>query len=373
MEKHRFNIFPEMQPEDYARLLSDLKVNGYDEKQPIYTYEGEILDGWNRHKACFELGIRPVVKQFIGDETDAIQFVMRTNKRRNLTSSQWAAIAAEAEDILQVIAEQVERDRRAKISEARKAETGQLIAQSDFENEQNKTRTKAAEIFNTNRTYVTEAQRLRIEKPEVFEQVKRGEKTITEVKRDEKKDEQKQRFEQLEQKAAAPINDKYDVIVIDPPWQMEKIQREVAPLQVGFDYPTMDIEEIKAFDLPAAENCHLFLWITHKHLPHGFDILKAWGAKYVCCFVWHKNGGFQPFGLPQYNCEFVLYARIGTPEFFDLKNFNTCFSADRTGHSEKPEYFYSMIKRVTAGKRIDIFNRRKIEGYDIWGNQAGGV
>lgn len=373
MQKHKFNIFPEMLSDDYERLVLDLKANGYDEKQPIYTFEGDILDGWNRYRACLELGITPVVKRFDGDEIAAIEFVMRTNKRRNLTSSQWAAIAVEADEIVDALRAAVEKERRAKLegnqNASKEKTTGQLIAPS-YSDESNKVRTKLATTFNTNRTYVSDAAKLRTEKPDVFEQVKRGEKTLTEVKRDEKKQEQKQRFEDLEQKAAEPINTKYDIIIIDPPWQMEKIQREVAPMQVGFDYPTMTIEEIKAFELPAAENCHVFLWITHKHLPFGFDILKEWTVKYVCCFVWHKNGGFQPFGLPQYNCEFVLYGRIGTPEFFDLKNFFTCFKADRTGHSEKPEEFYNMVKRVTAGKRIDIFNRRKIEGYDTWGNQA---
>jgi N6-adenosine-specific RNA methylase IME4/predicted transcriptional regulator len=199
---------------------------------------------------------------------------------------------------------------------------------------------------------------------------KAEEDTLIETRREAKKEEQYQRFSQLKEKELEPLTDEYDVIVIDPPWEMEKIQREVAPMQVGFDYPTMTIDDIKAYKLPSAPNCHVFMWITHKHLPFGFEIFKTWNVKYVCCFVWHKNGGFQPFGLPQYNCEFILYGRIGTPEFYDLKDFNVCFSANRTGHSEKPEYFYDLIKRVTAGKRTDIFNRREIPGFVRWGNEA---
>ena len=343
------------------RLKNDLEVNGYDVSNPIWLYEGAILDGWNRQKACDEIGINPVYADFSGSQLDAIEFVMRSNKRRNLTSSQWACIAVEADEIMQTIKVQA-KERQI---EGGKNKVVQLIVQANPI--ENKTDTKLADLFNTNRTYINEAKNLNQEE---FKQVKSGEKNITEVKRDRKKKEQKERFDVLKEKELKPLSNDYDVIVIDPAWEMEKIQRDVAPMQVGFDYPTMSIDEIKAFKLPTADNCHVFMWITHKHLPYGFEILKVWNVKYVCCFVWHKNGGFQPFGLPQYNCEFVLYGRIGTPEFFDLKDFNVCFSADRTGHSEKPELFYKTIRRVTAGKRIDIFNRRDIDGFDKWGNEA---
>ena len=179
MNKHKFNIFPEAKPDDYARLIDDIRQNGFDTKQPVTIYQGEVLDGWNRQRACDELGINPSYTTFSGTDTDAIAFVMRTNKRRNLNSGQWACIAAEADELLAVIRKQVERDRREKQAEAQ-TKTNEPVQQKIVAQPTNRnvSDAKAAELFNTNRTYVNQAVKMKTAAPEVFEKVKAGKMTM---------------------------------------------------------------------------------------------------------------------------------------------------------------------------------------------------
>ena len=186
MKKHKFNIFPAAKAEDYTRLRDDIRDSGYDQKQPVIVYEGEVLDGWNRWTACLELKITPPTRQFEGSDTEAIAFVMRTNKRRNLSSAQWATIAVEAEAIMAAIAEQVEKEANKKRSEAtvaQRAGADNFLSAPPKQEHADKTSTKAAELFNTNRTYVNQAAKIKQAAPEVFEKVKAGTMTMQDAAR----------------------------------------------------------------------------------------------------------------------------------------------------------------------------------------------
>jgi N6-adenosine-specific RNA methylase IME4 len=172
----------------------------------------------------------------------------------------------------------------------------------------------------------------------------------------------------LETKKAQGV---YDVVVIDPPWPVHFGVRELFPNKDSLPYPTMSLEEIMGLHVPVADVAHVWLWTTNRFLHDAFHCLEAWGLRYSCCFLWEKNDGMRPMGLPRLLCEFALYARKGSALFLETTAFDTLLTAPRRGgHSAKPDAFYDMVRRVTAGRRLDMFGRRTIEGFDSWGAEA---
>lgn len=168
--RHKFNIFPEAGAEDFSRLLADMEKNGFDAAMPVTLYQGAILDGWNRYRAASKLGLTTPTNVFDGDDVAAINYTLRTNKRRNLTSSQWAAVAVEADELFAAIsaAQPVNQYTYKEVS-------AQLIAPAKDERS---TAHKVAEVFNTNRTYINEAAKLKESSPDAFEMVKAGSVSI---------------------------------------------------------------------------------------------------------------------------------------------------------------------------------------------------
>lgn len=343
MKKHRFNIFPEMQSDDYNRLKSDLATNGYDSKNPIYLYQGEILDGWNRQMACDELGITPVTTCFTGSDFDAINFVMRTNKRRNLNSSQWAAIAVEAEEMVQAIREKVEKEKAEKfigndnaakdktvrqlidrpfsepfvnkLSQGTNAHNSPYVAPSVRGDDEPIVNQKGVVIkpivradsilattFNTNRTYINEAGKLRDNNPEAFEQVKRGEKTIPEVRKEIKRAEQISQFEKQVADAENEFKESDflnvcnivhasivdflptvcpDVIITDPPYPREYLPLYETLAKLSKNVPVVAVMCGQSYlpEIYSMMSKHLKYRWTLAYLTPGGQAVQQWTAK----------------------------------------------------------------------------------------------
>lgn len=373
------DIFPMMSAHELDELAADIRVNGL--REPIWLYDGKIIDGRNRAEACVRADVPIRTRGYEGDPSKLVAFVVSLNlKRRHLSESQRAMVAANI----------------ATMKVGRPSETAAIEAVSQQQ---------AADMLNVSRAAVQRAAKVRDEaapelveavqsgrvsvsaaadvaelpKPEQVEVVARGETEILQAAkriREQRVLESREKREAEKREAMAqPIPaGQYRTIVIDPPWEMEKIVRDNRPNPVnfGFEYPTMSEDELAAFDVAAmsADDCHLFCWTTHKHLPMALRLVERWGFKYVLCMVWHKPGGFQPFNLPQYNNEFCIYARRGAPEFVETKAFFTCFEAPRREHSRKPDEFYDVIRRVAPAPRIDVFSREPREGFDQFGNET---
>jgi len=164
-------------------------------------------------------------------------------------------------------------------------------------------------------------------------------------------------------------NKRYKTIVVDPPWPIKKIQRDIRPNQDAFDYATMEVDEIA--DMPiermANEDAHLYLWTTQKYLPDALRILKGWGFKYQCLMTWIKNVGFTPYSW-MYSTEHILFGSKGTLKLLEL-GIRLDFNAKVQEHSRKPDIFYEIVRKASPEPRIDVFSREKREGFDQFGNE----
>jgi N6-adenosine-specific RNA methylase IME4 len=170
-----------------------------------------------------------------------------------------------------------------------------------------------------------------------------------------------------------PLPDgKYRCIVVDPPWPMERIQRDERALQpTKLDYEVMSLEDIAG--LPILEQaepswCHLYLWTTQSFLWKAKEILDGWGFHHHCVLTWCKPGGFTPFSF-MFNTEFVLFGYVGKLELQKL-GLKTSFHAPVGVHSRKPDVFYDLVRQASPGPRLDMFAREHREGFVAWGNEV---
>jgi hypothetical protein len=86
-------LFPDMDIDEYAILKLDIRDNGL--KVPILLWQGQLIDGRHRLKACQELGIEPRFETVDCKEEELSGLVWSLNRvRRQLSQSQRAMIAA---------------------------------------------------------------------------------------------------------------------------------------------------------------------------------------------------------------------------------------------------------------------------------------
>ena len=90
LTRHALSLaFSEATTSDFQELVRSIQERGYDRRHPILLFEGQILDGWHRWKACKDLDVSPTFENFEGTETEARQIVFAENiARRQMSQAQ---------------------------------------------------------------------------------------------------------------------------------------------------------------------------------------------------------------------------------------------------------------------------------------------
>ena len=174
---------------------------------------------------------------------------------------------------------------------------------------------------------------------------------------------QEEKIKQLD-----PLEGLFDVIVVDPPWQVvgdyDPDGRRATPA-----YPMMNFDEIAGIELPTAKDCILWLWVTNLNIHDGFHLLERWEFVYKNMLTWAKD----KLGLGSWlrgQTENCLLATKGHP-LFKGEATSTLLVAPRTTHSTKPEAFYELVEKTCIGRKLDYFSRKARDGWTCYGNNIG--
>jgi N6-adenosine-specific RNA methylase IME4 len=166
------------------------------------------------------------------------------------------------------------------------------------------------------------------------------------------------------------IDETFPTIMLDPPWDwgdegdVDQFGRATPT------YATMPFDEIA--DEPvgklAKKNAHLYLWITNRSLPKGFELFERWGFRYVTALTWVKPS----IGMGNYfrgSTEHVLFGIRGSRPLL-RHDVGTHFEAPRQErHSGKPPEFYELVESCSPGPWFEWPARQQRNGWVCYGTE----
>lgn len=160
----------------------------------------------------------------------------------------------------------------------------------------------------------------------------------------------------------------FDLIYADPPWKYQ--HSKTTSRDIENQYPTMELEDICSLEIPAAEDCVLFLWATSPKLKEALQVLEAWGFEYRTCAIWDKEIIGMGYYFRQQH-ELLLIGTLGTPGTpEESSRVSSIIKSRREKHSKKPECVYGIIENMYPDSRkLEMFARNARKGWSSWGNE----
>jgi len=175
----------------------------------------------------------------------------------------------------------------------------------------------------------------------------------------------------------------FDVILTDPPWSYTGQQDKWGAAAKFYEtIPDFDLGHMPIRNL-LNERSVLFMWATCPRLDFAIDLMRDWGLYYRgVAFIWvkTKTDGITPVGAQgvrpstvKPTTELVLVGstvKSGRPLPLADESIRQVVLAPRQEHSRKPDEVMERIEAMypTASK-LEMFARRKREGWFSWGNE----
>lgn len=368
IDKEFKNLIPPLMDEEYEGLKENLKRNGCEE--PLTLWNNFIIDGHNRYEICTKnkIKFKVIKKKFKNKDDVKVWIINKQLDRRNISKYDRTRLALRKEEILKPIAKENQKGGKG----------GKLLPPILAKADTRETISKLAKVSHGT---VDKVKYIEQKAPkEIKKQLSKGEETISgayntlkraekEEKREQERKEDKKKAEKVKSPEELFKEVKFTTVVIDPPWDLND---EGDTNQMGRakpNYSTMSIEELKKLPIPniIKKDAHIYLWITNRSLYKGFELLKAWGFRYIVCLTWCKPS----FGMGNYFRGSTEHLLFGIKGSLPLKNKNTgtWFLAKRGegGHSSKPDELYELVEKCSPGLYLDYFGRKERKGWYSYG------
>lgn len=162
---------------------------------------------------------------------------------------------------------------------------------------------------------------------------------------------------------------KYQIIYADPPWRYRHCASNSRKIEN--QYPTMKLEEIKNLQVPAADNCILYLWTTAPKLAESIEVLIAWGFDYRTCAIWNKEIIGMGYWFRNQHEILLVGVKGNMPPPSQSLRVSSILKQKRGKHSKKPEKYRELIEKWYPHlSKIELFARESCQGWDCWGNEV---
>lgn len=366
------SMFPLMPQDQFNALVDSIKDNGL--LSPVVLHEGKILDGRHRYKACINLGMEIKFETYVGE--DPLGYVLAHNlARRHLDESQRAMIAARlagtswggdrksiktqicaTEVSLGSASEKLNVGKRS-VNSARK-----VLAEGTQE---------LADAVDSGKIAVSVAAKIAEMEPAQQAQIiadPRPDQAVKKVARQEKEQALADRTITQSMTSTGKL---YGVIYADPPWKFETHSENGMDRSADNHYPTMSMFDMLTLDVPAADDCVMFMWATVPMLPEAIDLMGSWGFEYKSHICWIKDR----IGTGYWTRNKHELLLIGTKGSVPAPAMGTqppsVIELPLLRHSEKPAFFADMITSLyPTTPKLEMFARVGRVGWDVIGNEA---